>query len=72
MTKTKTQTSKAQQQAVHRYVRNHYDRIGITVPKGKRDLIKAFADYKQTSVNSLIWKLIEDAIECEFMKGDQL
>lgn len=62
---TNTKISKAQQQAVHRYVRNHYDRIGITVPKGMRDLIKALADYKKTSVNLCIRELIEASIEFE-------
>ena len=33
--------SKAQQKAVHKYVKNNYDRIELTVPKGQKDIIKA-------------------------------
>lgn len=32
--------SKAQQKAVQKYVKNNYDRIVLTLPKGKRDSIK--------------------------------
>ena len=37
--------SKAQQKAVHKYVKNNYDRIELTVkPKGKKEEIKAQMD----------------------------
>ena len=36
--------SKAQQKAVHKYVKNNYDRVELTVkPKGKKDILKAHA-----------------------------
>ena len=35
--------SKAQQKAVTKYVKNKYDRFGLTIPKGDLDVIKAHA-----------------------------
>ena len=39
--------SKAQQKAVQKYVKNNYDRVVLTLPKGKRDLIKEHAKNKK-------------------------
>ena len=47
-----TKVSKAQQKAVHKYVKNNYDRIELTVPKGHKAEIKAHADSQEESVKS--------------------
>ena len=36
--------SKAQQASVNKYVKSNYDRINVTMPKGKRETIKAHAE----------------------------
>ena len=51
--------TEAQKQATARYNKKAYDRIDIVVPKGKREVIKAFAKAHGTSVN----KFINDAID---------
>ena len=51
-------TSKAQQKAVHKYVRENYDRIGVTVPKGQKAAIEAHAKSKGQSVNGLVNALL--------------
>lgn len=56
-------TSKAQQKAVHKYVKANYDRIELTVPKGKKDIIKAHAEARGESVNGFINRAIDEAIE---------
>lgn len=61
----KPKTTKAQQKAVQKYVKDKYDRIVLTMPKGKKDKIKAHALSKGESVNSYINRLIE-----EDMKGE--
>ena len=33
-------TSPAQQKAVHKYVKNNYDRLELSVPKGEKEKIK--------------------------------
>ena len=36
--------SKAQQKAVNKYMKENYDRVNLTFPKGKKELIKAHAE----------------------------
>ena len=45
-------TTKAQQKAVHKYVRENYDRIGITIPKGQKATVQAAAEQEGESINS--------------------
>ncbi len=40
------------------YIANKYDRINLTVPKGKKKAIQEYAKSHNTSVNKLIWSLI--------------
>ncbi len=60
---TETKTTKAQQKAVQKYVRNNYDKILVTVPKGNRDVIKSHADEHGESVNGFINRAIKETIE---------
>ena len=39
---------------------NAYDRINLTIPKGKKDEIKAHAEALGESVNGYIWRLIQE------------
>ena len=55
--------SKAQQKAVHKYVKANYDRMELTVPKGRKDTIKAHAAAQGESVNGFINRAIQEAIE---------
>ena len=59
----KAKVSKAQQKAVHKYVKNNYDRMELTVPKGDRERIKAAADAVGESVNGYIRKAVDLRIE---------
>lgn len=52
--------TKAQQRAVHKYVREKYDRIGLTVPKGRKAAIEAHAKSKGESVNGLVNALLRE------------
>lgn len=55
--------SKAQQRAVHKYVRANYDRIEVTVQKGQKATIKAHAEAQGKSVNGFINEAIEEKME---------
>ncbi len=55
--------SKAQQKAVNKYMSQNYDRINLTVPKGKKDTIKAHAESHGQSVNSFINEAIDEKME---------
>ena len=54
--------SKAQQASVNKYVKSNYDRINVTMPKGKREEIKEFADNQGESVNGFINRVIDSAM----------
>ena len=54
--------SKKQQASVTKYVKDHYDRISVTVPQGKRDQIKAHAESQGESVNGFVNRAIDEQI----------
>ena len=55
--------SKAQQKAVHKYVKANYDRIELSVPKGQKEVIKAHAEAHGQSVNGYIVEAVNEKIE---------
>ena len=55
--------SKAQQRAVQKYVKNNYDRVVLTLPKGKRNLIKEHARKCNESMNGFISRAIDETID---------
>lgn len=56
--------SKAQQKAVHKYVKNNYDRVELSVkPKGKKEQMKAHAESKGETLNSFINRAIDETME---------
>lgn len=54
--------SKAQQASVNKYVKSNYDRINVTMPKGRRDVIKAHAEARSESVNAFINRAIDETM----------
>lgn len=61
--------SKSQQKAVHKYVKANYDRMELTVPKGRKDIIKAHAEAQGESVNGFINRAIDHQISQDRDKG---
>ena len=55
--------SKAQQKAQNKWIAKAYDRINLTVPKGKKDIIQAHAEARSESVNGFINRAISETIE---------
>lgn len=55
--------SKANQRAVNKYVKTNYDRVNVTMPKGRKDEIKAHADAHGESVNGFINRAIDETIQ---------
>ena len=45
------------------YIARTYDRINLTVPKGKKEIIQAHAAAQGESVNSFINKAIDEKLE---------
>lgn len=54
--------SKAQQRAVNKYMSANYDRINLTVPKGKKELIRAHSEAHGESVNAFVNRAIDEAM----------
>lgn len=66
-----TKISKAQQKAVNKYVKNNYDRINVTFPKGKKEMLKDYADRYGESVNSFIVRAVNEKIEHDTAATDE-
>ena len=59
----KKKTSKAAQKAVHKYVRNNYDRFSITMPKGRKAALKECAEKNGYSINGFINAAINEKMQ---------
>ena len=55
--------SKSQQKAVHKYVKANYDRMELTVPKGRKAIIQAHAEAQGQSTNAYINAAIDEKME---------
>ncbi len=55
--------SKAQQKAVNKYVKEKYDRVLLTMDKGRKETIKAHAEAQGESVNGFINRAIAETME---------
>lgn len=53
----------ARTKANRKYNEKAYDRIGVTVPKGHREKIKAVAEKEGMSLNAFINSAIQEKIE---------
>ena len=53
---------KSNQRAVNKYIRENYDRVGLTMQKGQKDKIKTYADANGESVNAFILRAINEAM----------
>ena len=49
----------------NRYNAKAYDRIGLVVPKGQKDIIRQHAESRGESVNAFILRAVEQAMEKE-------
>ncbi len=55
--------SKANQRAVNKYVKANYDRVNVTMPKGRKTELQAHATAHGESVNGFINRAIGEAME---------
>ena len=54
---------KASTKAQNKYIAKTYDRINLTMPKGKKDAVQDHAAQNGESVNAFINRAIDEAIE---------
>lgn len=55
--------SKAQQKATNKYISKAYDRINLTLPKGRKAEIKSHAERNGESVNGFITRAIVETMQ---------
>ena len=60
---------KASTRAQNKYIAKAYDRINLTVPKGKKETIQAHAAAQGESVNGFINRAIDEVMERDSLKG---
>ena len=63
--------SKAQQKAVNKYMATNYDRVNLTMPKGRKDVIQAHAATRSESVNGFINRAITETMGRDGTGGPQ-
>ena len=61
--------SKAQQKAVNKYVKNNYDRINVTFPKGQKEILREHAKKQNESVNAFIVRSVSETMERDNQKA---
>lgn len=54
---------KASTKAQNKYISKAYDRINLTMPKGKKDTVQTHAAQRGESVNSFINRAISETME---------
>lgn len=63
--------SKAQQKAVNKYMKTNYDRVNLTLPKGKKEIVSAHAEKRGESVNAFINRAIDRTMEDDNAGGQE-
>lgn len=61
--------SKAQQRAVNKYMAANYDRVNLTMPKGRKIEIQVYAEAHGESVNSFINRAILETMSESHQKA---
>ena len=54
-----------------KYNKEHYDRLEMKVPKGKKEKIVAYAKKHDGSLNKFLNRLVDEAMERDKEKTDQ-
>ena len=55
--------SKAQQRATNKYMKANYDRVNLTLPKGRKAELQAHASDRGESVNGFINRAIDEQVK---------
>lgn len=57
--------SQAQNKATQKYIKNNYDEFKIRLEKGKKEVIKGYAEAVDESLNGYIKKAVTNRIKAE-------
>ena len=64
-------TTKAQQRAVNKYVKNNYDEVKFRVPKGQKTLIQQHTTQTGESVNAFLNRAVNETMERDRTKKEE-
>jgi len=53
-------TSKAQQKAVNKYIKDNYDRVNLTLPKGMKEALAEHASARNETLTAFIKRAIDE------------
>lgn len=62
--------SKAQQKAVNKYIKTHYDKYQFTMPKGKKEIINQYAQKRGLSINQYVNFAIDNQLKIDGYSPD--
>lgn len=62
--------SKSQQKAVNKYMKENYDRVNLTMPKGKKEKVSSYAQEHGKSLNGYINEAIDEKMQRDNEKPD--
>ena len=62
--------SDAQKKALRKYKENNYDRLEISVTKGKKDTLQAHAQARKESLNGFVNRAIDETVDRDNTKGE--
>lgn len=60
---------KASTKAQNKYIAKAYDRVNLTLPKGRKAELQAYVKQRGESLNSFIGRAIEQLIKCDSVKS---
>lgn len=49
--------------SINKYIAKAYDRVNLTIPKGRKEIVQAHAEARGESVNGFINRAISEAME---------
>lgn len=55
----------------NKYIAKAYDRVNLTMPKGKKEILQAHAEARGESVNGFINRAIDHEMERDTKGGEQ-
>lgn len=53
----------------NKFIAEAYDRVNLTMPKGKKEIIKAHAEQQNESTNSFINRAIDETMQRDSERG---
>lgn len=57
--------------SINKYIAKAYDRVNLTMPKGRKEIVQAHAEARGESVNGFVNRAISETMERDNKGGEQ-